>query len=140
MAAAARELGMSKQTLWMRLQRMPPEDALRDKEGRRVVFTRKSSRFVIVDGSPITTAQCAKHFGVTIDTVYRWIRTGKLEIYGKRKNVFCAHCGKPDHRFSTCPDLYLKHGGRRARAAPPPDSELRAAGILPKDQVGKDWL
>ncbi len=136
MAAAARELGLSRQALWNRLHRMPKADALRDAKGREVVFKKRACRFVLVDGHPISTQQCAEHFQVTIDTVYRWIKSGRLATYGTAR--VCSHCKEPGHRFNTCPALYLRESAP-GRALPPREKELRAAGILPKAPPDEDW-
>lgn len=136
MAAAARELGMTRQALWMRLSRMPKEDALRDEKGRAVVFKKRACRFVVVDGQAMTPEACAKHFQVAIDTVYRWMKSGRLETHGKPR--VCSHCKKPGHRFNTCPQLYLR-GSARGRALPPGAKGRRAAGILPKGSPDEDW-
>lgn len=136
-AEAAKELGLTRQALWMRLHRMPPEDALRDEAGRQIVRKRKSCRFVLVDGEPMTVAQCAKRFRVTADTVFGWIRTRRIQTYGEPRR--CSHCKQPGHRFNTCPELYLR-GTKKGHVRPPGESALRAAGIPPKGPPGEGWL
>jgi len=140
LSAWAKELDISRQGLWNRLQRLPLADAMRDKAGRRVVFQRDTCTWILIDGKAFTVGAAAAHFAVTDDTIRRWVREKRLELYRGGLVRKCSHCQEPGHVLSQCPELHLKPGKRRLPGSPPSRSKLRAAGILPKDPPASDKL
>lgn len=140
LSALAVALGTTRQALWMRMSRMPLADALRDKAGRHTVFQRKACTWILIDGKAFTVQAAAKHFAVSEETIRRWVREKRLEVYGARPGRKCSHCGETGHQLSGCPELHLQPGKRRLPGAPPPRSKLRAAGILPKGPPAGDKL
>lgn len=140
LSAWAKELEISRQGLWNRLQRLPVADALRDKAGRQTVYQRENCTWILIDGKAFTVGAAAAHFAVTDDTIRRWVREKRLELYRNGRVRHCSHCQATDHQLNQCPELHLKPGKRRLPGSPPPRSKLRAAGILPKAPPGEDKL
>jgi len=121
-SAWAKELGMSRQQAWERLQQHRVSDALRDPDGRRVVRMRRLRKYVLVEGHQMWIADAAKHFAVSVSTIKNWITAGRLTAYQERVRV-CSVCngeaGEPGHVRTTCP---LTARGQRKR--------MEAAGAL----------
>jgi excisionase family DNA binding protein len=51
------------------------------REAREVAYKRYRAELRAIDRMMMRTAQVAKHFGVTRQTVYRWVESGKLNSY-----------------------------------------------------------
>lgn len=132
LSALAKKLGLSRQALWMRIQRMPLADALRDKPGRQAAYQRENCTWILIDGKAFTCERAAEHFDVSTGTIRRWVREKRLELYKNKAERRCSSCGDTTHRLSSCPEVHLKRGKRRLPGSPPPEKELRAAGILPR--------
>lgn len=132
LSAWAKELDISRQALWNRLQRLPLADALRDRAGRETVYQRENCTWILIDGKAFTVGAAAKHFDVSQNTIRLWVRDKRLELYKNSRVRRCSHCQASTHVLSQCPELHLKPGKRRLPGAPPSPKELRAAGILPK--------
>jgi hypothetical protein len=126
----AKRLGIERRALHYRLRHMPLADALRDSEGRKVVFKRKRSLWVNHEGHIYTHTQFAQLYGVTERTVRNWIRDGHLVSHCETER-HCAGCGSSEHQSQACAKLYLEPGGRKVRFGPPTDSELAAVGAPP---------
>lgn len=140
LSALAAELELSRQALWNRIQRLPLADALRDKAGRKAAFQRENCTWILIDGKAFTCAAAAKHFAVTQDTIRRWVREKRLELYKNKRARHCSHCRATDHQLNQCPELHLKRGKRRLPGSPPPEKERRAAGIPPKGPRASEWF
>jgi hypothetical protein len=140
----ARRLGITRMGLWNRLRQvgtgaMTLTDALRDRDGRKLVRTRKRVVWVRTpDGQILTIPQAAKIYGCSVGAIRSWIKTGHLTTYRETPG-HCSFCKAPGHYSSVCPQRHLAASASRAEPASPPSAsglavfaEQQEGAVAPK--------